>query len=268
MVIGFFLGFAASSSDLKLAQVESALIAERASIEAPRPFVPAYLLEQLEQLSPPELEQVISRVSTDTDLIREALQSAHNALSFRQTLRSRGALLESGCRHASGSGFEGSFTESREPRIDLEELATRAYGAVLVKIIEARSGYNGFSFSTRIVAEVLENTGGSPISLEQGNQIEYIQGHYSLKFGEHLLCAERPGFDQPKAGDLILILGAEPTGLQAPDSLVPALMFPVRDGEVVYQPYHFLTRDVPVTLDDLRLELVNGGDMDGYKRLR
>lgn len=252
LVFGLLTEASASSSGTNLAQVEAALIQERANIEASTPFVPAALLDQLQGLDDHDLSRVLESSKADSGTVRRALREVALTEDFHHELAEKGLLLDSGCQRARVGGFEWALVHdpANQP-VPLESLVRNAYGVVIARITEARGGFY-MGLGTRVVAEVEEVVGATPLVLEKEDRVEYFRGEFHFTVGGVELCAERPGFEKEQPGDRVLLLTAPPGTAQEPDAVAPSLAFLLRDGNVVLQPYPFLRREQPIALGTVR----------------
>lgn len=242
------------SDEADLARVEAALAAERANLEASSPFISTGLLDELHRLSPEDLSNVARRVNVDVELLRRGLQEVELIEAFRERAAQGGLILETGCFRARAGGFEHELPDPEGGQLNLEDLVGRAYAVLIVRITEVQSGYYK-GLGTRVVAEVEEVLGPTPLSLQPQDRLEYFQGSYTITVGEVGVCAERPGFREARPGDRVLLLAAPPTSYQGPDTLVTSSTFPIQGERVEMQPYPFLLQEASVHLDTLRAKL-------------
>lgn len=251
-ILGFALVQPVAAFQPDLERVEAMLRTERANIEAGSPFIPDYLLDELERLTSAELGRMAERLDVDGDILREALEKVDSMERFRQELASKNLLLDSGCFRAGGGGFEGALLADPEnPQLTFNQVLGKAHGIFIATVTEVRNGYYK-GLGTRVLAEIEEVLGTSPLTVRPQDAIEYFQGYFDIKVRNVSLCAERPGFLREQPGDRILLLAAPTTYYRQPDKLVVALTFPIVNGKVVMQPYRYLLTEDPIYLDTVR----------------
>ncbi len=255
LLLCFTLFFGSSSVESQADGMETLidlLRAEKASLANSSGFVPETLLQEIWGLEEKDLSSAASIAGVDGGILVLASEGARAMLAYRERRIGSDELDDLGCLKVAGGPFEASLASEEVLVSPLEEVVKRARAVLRSRVTEVRDGYVGWGLGTLVTIEVIENLGPDFAAASSGDTLHYLDRRFDLDLGEARLCGVRPGFFEPTPGDEILILSAPQVPSSQKDRFRPSLIFPIRDDQILRQPYGYVSLPPTVALREFR----------------
>lgn len=201
--------------------------------------------------------ELLSTLEGDEETLLTVLQGLER-IAESKLQGEAGQLGPDGCAAAWTSHEESIFATTDDGvRPTMKDLFSAAGRVLFARVEEVqsvilRSGAG--RLGTLIRVQILEDLAKADARRDFTGPAAYLDSRYSFDVGETVVCASRPGFHEPKAGDHLAIL-MQSTGYfeeHYSGSLWVANVFPIEDGVIQPQPYTFLKDEMGLTVEEAR----------------